>query len=49
MTIRKLLLLYEEYKKEFGYRDRTFVALHQFLGIQEVKSDDDIVPGEDVI
>lgn len=48
MTPRKLTSLYEEYKKEFKYRDSVFVALYQFFGIKEKPEDEDIIP-EDVI
>lgn len=43
--MHELILLYREYKKEFGYRDRLFVALHNYYGIRERSEYDD----EDVI
>lgn len=43
MTPRRIMLLYNEYKEEFGYRDRVFVALHQFFGIS-IPDPDNAVP-----
>lgn len=45
MTPRKLILLYNEYKQEFKYRDRAFMALNQYFGINErtVDSEEEVI------
>lgn len=40
MTPRKLTLLYKEYKDEFGYRDRAYIGLHEYLGIKPKETND---------
>jgi hypothetical protein len=44
MTIRKLLEIFNEYKKYYKYRDAVYMALYQELGIREAEGDNDIIP-----
>jgi ribosomal protein L19E len=44
MTIRKLLDIFNEYKKYYKYRDAVYMALYQELGIREAEGDNDIIP-----
>jgi hypothetical protein len=46
MIPRKIIILYNEYKAEFKYRDMVFMSLFQQFGIKERNPEDEL--GEDV-